>query len=227
MIIPQKIMLRTNFQKMGGVVASLVSILAFSSSAEALTFSSPTAVYSIPDNNATGVTASIDISGQGNITNFNSVTISGLTHTWYSDLRAFLSNGSTTVQLFRTQWSPDSQAFTQGSADLNGNYTFATTGANWYTQTNPVPSNITYQSWQPLSAFNGSSLNGTWTLNVQDRLGGDTGSFTGFSINVDAEPVPVPFEFSHQSILVIFAGSWLVLRKLKKKSAQKVLNKVG
>jgi hypothetical protein len=158
------------------------------------------------------------------------VTISGLTHTFYGDLRAFLSNGSTTVQLFRSsiaavEGSPS--PFINAGADLNGNYTFATTGANWYTQGNPVPSNITYASFQPLSAFNGSSLNGTWTLNVQDRDAIITGSFTGFSINVDAEPVPVPFEFNHQSILVIFAGSWLVLRKLKKKSAQKVLNKVG
>ncbi|MFM6224664.1 MAG: hypothetical protein ACKPDM_30665, partial [Dolichospermum sp.] len=95
-------MISTNVQKWGGVVASLVSILALSSAAEAITFDSPTGTYVIPDNNATGVSATINISGQPNIASFNSVTISGFTHPFYSDLRAFLSNGTTTVQLFRT-----------------------------------------------------------------------------------------------------------------------------
>ncbi|MFM6202556.1 MAG: hypothetical protein ACKPE1_26035, partial [Dolichospermum sp.] len=98
-------MISTNVQKMGGVVASLVSILALSSAAEAIIFTSPTGptagTYVIPNNNATGVTASISISGQPNIASFNSVTISGFTHSFYADLRAFLSNGTTTVQLFR------------------------------------------------------------------------------------------------------------------------------
>ncbi|MFM6860680.1 MAG: hypothetical protein ACKPKG_08505, partial [Dolichospermum sp.] len=105
-------MISTNVQKWGGVVASLVSILALSSAAEAIIFTSPTGPiltggrYRIPDNNATGVSATINISGQPNIASFNSVTISGFTHSFYSDLRAFLSNGTTEVQLFRTQWSP-------------------------------------------------------------------------------------------------------------------------
>ncbi|MFM6469445.1 MAG: hypothetical protein ACKPGX_20105, partial [Dolichospermum sp.] len=163
---------------MGGVVASLVSILALSSAAEAITFISPTGPYNIPDNDATGVTASINISGQPNIASFNSVTISGFTHSYYSDLRAFLSNGTTEVQLFRTRWSPDNATFTNGGGNnLSGNYTFATSGNNWYNQSSdPVPS-ATYASFQPLSAFNGSPLNGTWTVNVQDRLFLEEGSF--------------------------------------------------
>ncbi|MFM6371934.1 MAG: hypothetical protein ACKPGN_27590, partial [Dolichospermum sp.] len=119
------------FKNGGGVVASLVSILALSSAAEAITFTSPTSSYIIPDGNATGVAASINISGQPNIASFNSVTISGFTHTWYSELKAFLSNGTTTVQLFRA--GSDGATFTNGDSDLGGNYTFATTGANWYT----------------------------------------------------------------------------------------------
>ncbi|MFM5946788.1 MAG: hypothetical protein ACKO87_14230, partial [Dolichospermum sp.] len=132
-------MISTNVQKWGGVVASLVSILALSSAAEAITFTSPTSSYIIPDNDATGVTASINISGQPNIASFNSVTISGFNHTYYSDLRAFLSNGTTTVQLFRTQAIPDVAKFDAPSSDLNGsNYTFATTGNNWYSHSTIV-----------------------------------------------------------------------------------------
>ncbi|MFM6859595.1 MAG: hypothetical protein ACKPKG_02890, partial [Dolichospermum sp.] len=95
-------MISTNVQKWGGVVASLVSILALSSAAEAITFTSPTGSYNIPDKeDGTGISATINISGQPNIASFNSVTISGFTHSYYSDLRAFLSNGTTEVQLFR------------------------------------------------------------------------------------------------------------------------------
>ncbi|MFM6267305.1 MAG: hypothetical protein ACKPFA_12505, partial [Dolichospermum sp.] len=197
-------MISTNVQKWGGVVASLVSILALSSAAEAIIFTSPTGPtggrYRILDNDATGVTASINISGQPNIASFNSVTISGFTHGFYGDVRAFLSNGATTVQLFRTQGAPDNATFTNdgsiedevGSNNLSGNYTFATSGNNWYDQSSdPVPS-ATYASSQSLSsAFNGSPLNGTWTLNVQDRVFREAnGSFSSFSIDV----TPVPFE---------------------------------
>ncbi|MFM6271060.1 MAG: hypothetical protein ACKPFA_31860, partial [Dolichospermum sp.] len=95
-------MISTNVQKWGGVVASLVSILALSSAAEAITFTSPTSSYIIPNNDAIGVSATINISGQPSIASFNSVTISGFTHNYYADLRAFLSKGATTVQLFAT-----------------------------------------------------------------------------------------------------------------------------
>ncbi|MFM6347051.1 MAG: hypothetical protein ACKPFK_18125, partial [Dolichospermum sp.] len=79
-------------------------------------------------------------------------------------MRAFLSKGATTVQLFATQWSADDVGFEVAGGDLNGgNYTFATVGANWYEQTNPVPP-ATYASFQALDAFDGSQLNGTWTL---------------------------------------------------------------
>ena len=207
---------------MGGVVASLVSILALSSAAEAITFTSPTGSYNIPDNNATGVTASINISGQPNISSFNSVTISGLTHTWYGDLRAFLSNGTTTVQLLSTRWSPDNATFLtgNGNADLNGNYTFATTGANWYTQAGLVPSATTYASFQSLSAFNGSSLNGTWTLNVQDRLSDDTGTFSSFSI--DATSVPFESNAAPAGMAIVF-GAFILRRRLQLHSARKML----
>ncbi|MFM6368016.1 MAG: hypothetical protein ACKPGN_07270, partial [Dolichospermum sp.] len=209
------------FKNGGGVVASLVSILALSSAAEAITFISPTGTYNIPNNNATGVTASISISGQPNIASFNSVTISGFTHSFYSDLRAFLSNGTTEVQLFRTQWSPDNATFTQnGRSDLNGNYTFATVGANWYTQSSATVPSATYASVDPLSAFNGSPLNANWTLNVQDTVKGDTGSFSSFSIDV----TPVPFESNAApAAMAIVFGAFLVRRKLQQRSTQKML----
>ena len=184
--------------------------------AQAIGFSSPVGPYAIPYNNATGVSASINISGQGNIISFDSVTITGFTHPYYADLRASLTNGATSVQLFSTFFAPDNQAFTNRSLDLNGNYTFDTAGANWYTQTvNPVPTATTYASFEPLTAFNGQSLNGTWTLNVQDRAFESTGSFTQFTINTTA--TAVPFEFEPTGGVVLLGGAWLLRKRLMKK----------
>jgi subtilisin-like proprotein convertase family protein len=190
-------------------------------------FSSTTSTRNIPDFDATGVSATITVAGQGNITSFDSVTISGFTHTYYADLRAFLSNSTTTVQLFANDVSFTGEA----GANLSGNYTFATSGANWNAQgdpgldtddpTNIVPSATTYASFQSLSAFNGQSLNDNWTLNVQDLTPGDTGSFTQFSFNVN-EATPVPFEFEGTGGLMGVGGVWLLRRHLKKKKETKV-----
>ena len=198
----------------GGVVALVATTLAVANPAQAIGFSSPVGLYAIPDDDATGVSVSINISGQGNIISFDSVTITGFTHPFYPDLRASLTNGSSTVRLFRTTFAPDNQVFIRQSLVLNGNYTFATAGANWYTQTvTPVPTATTYASFQPLTAFNGQSLNGNWTLNVQDRASGDRGSFTQFTINA----TPVPFEFEPTGGVVLLGGAWLLRKRLIKK----------
>ncbi|MFM6265359.1 MAG: proprotein convertase P-domain-containing protein, partial [Dolichospermum sp.] len=161
-----------------------------------------------------------NISGQPNIASFNSVTISGFTHSYYSDLRAFLSNGATEVQLFRTDRAIDGERFDAGSRDLNGDYTFATTGADWYNHFSDIVPPATYASFEPLSAFNGSPLNGTWTLNVQDRAEQEIGSFSSFSINV----TPVPFESNAApAAMAIVFGAFFVRRKLQQRSTQKML----
>jgi hypothetical protein len=157
---------------LGGLAIGMIGAVTTLPAQAVTTFGSAVGTYSIPDNNATGVTVPITISGQTNpIATFNSVTISGWTHTWYRDLEAYISNGTTTVQLVACGWTgcANQQTFTAGSSDLNNNnYTFAGSGANWYSQGNPVPAQ-TYLSLQSLSAFNGADLNGTWTLTVADR----------------------------------------------------------
>ena len=146
------------------------------------------------------------------------MTISGFNHSLYGDLRAFLSNGTTTVQLFRS--TSEGQEYTDSNVNLDGNYTFANTGANWYDQTSyPLPS-ATYASVQPLSAFNGSPLNGTWTLNVQDTETYDYGAFSSFSI--DATPVPFESNAAPAGMAIVF-GAFFVRRRLQQRSAQKML----
>ncbi|MEI6330224.1 MAG: hypothetical protein WCP16_13390 [Pseudanabaena sp. ELA645] len=188
-------------------------------------FSSTISTRNIPDDDPTGVSATFNISGQGSITSFDSVTISGFTHGYYGDLRALLSNSTTTVQLFATSVAPDNAVFTASGANLSGNYTFATSGANWYAQgtddNSIVPSVTPYASLQSLNTFVGQSLNDTWTLNVQDRDGTIVGSFTQFSFNV-TEATPVPFEFEGTGGLMVVGGVWLLRRHLKKKKETKV-----
>lgn len=126
------------------------------------------------------------------------------------------------MQLFRST-STDGQGFSYPLFGLNGNYTFANTGANWYTETsNPLPS-ATYASFQPLSAFNGSPLNGTWTLNVQDDTMGVIGAFSSFSIDATAA-TPVPFESNAApaGVAIVF-GALMLRRRLQQRSAQKML----
>ncbi|MFM6266353.1 MAG: hypothetical protein ACKPFA_07575, partial [Dolichospermum sp.] len=70
------------------------------------------------------------------------------------------------------------------------------------------------------TAFNGSPLNANWTLNVQDTVKGDTGSFSSFSIDV----TPVPFESNAAPAgMAIVFGAFLVRRKLQQRSTQKML----
>jgi subtilisin-like proprotein convertase family protein len=218
-------MIKNNsLQKMAEVIASLASLLALSDPAAALTtFSSAVGSYNIPDNNASGVTVPITLSGQGDIASFDSVTITGLTHTYYADLRAILSNGTTNVQLFACRNTggtcPEGNTFfDNGGAALSGAYTFASTGTSWYTVPRSViPTAPTYQSLQSLSAFDGGSLNNTWTLNIQDREAPDLGAFTQWSFTV-TETTPVPFEFSPALGLGVLGSAWLVRKALKKKS---------
>jgi Proprotein convertase P-domain len=200
---------------------TLLIALAGPAHAVSATFTSAAGTYNIPDNNATGVTVPITITGQPNLTTFQSVTISWLTHGWYGDLRAFLSNGTTTVQLFRNEITPDGASFSSPNADLNGSYSFANAGSNWYTQTNSVVPAGTYQSFQSLSAFNGAALNGTWTLNIQDRDVSVTGAFTQWSFTADVPATAVPFEFSPSLGLILGAGIF-GLGSLRKGKGNKV-----
>lgn len=206
--------------KCGGTAIAAI-FLAICNSAQALTYSSAPGTYNIPSGNNTGVTVPIVLSGQPNIATFNSVTITGLTHPFYGGLRAILSNGDPTRdrRLFGTSIGPDFTFTQNNSLDLSGDYTFAENGANWYTQTvTPVPTTTTYASLDSLIvAFNNTSANTTWTLNIQDRSSGNIGSFSQWSFDV-TPTTPVPFEFSPALGLGILGAAFLIKKKLDKKA---------
>jgi subtilisin-like proprotein convertase family protein len=121
---------------------------------QVLTFSSSPAL-TIPDNNATGATSTINVPNSMTIT---SVSIDvGITHTFQGDLEvALIGPDNTTVLLHN---------LTGGSAD-NINTTY----------------NITTRSAQVLTAFNGKNTSGAWKLRVRDLAAGDVGTINTWKV---------------------------------------------
>ncbi len=124
----------------------------------------------IPDNNPAGVTSTFTFPDNGTVTDLD-VKIGDLTHTWVGDLKITLTHDATTVVLM----------------DRPGSGTFGASGDNFVDlilddeagspiegipAANP-PGGYTgsFTPDQPLSAFDGQSLSGTWTLTVSDLVG--------------------------------------------------------
>jgi subtilisin-like proprotein convertase family protein len=141
-------------------------------------------------------------------------------HTWVGDLRVILiaPGGSPSHTLF-SQTGATSSTGCGNSADLSSSntYRFADSGTspNWWTTVfntgvGTVPAG-TYQATQPApqsassfspttsinSAFSSvTNPNGTWTLRFLDGGGGDTGSVTGATLDIQTAAVSKPcFDF--------------------------------
>ncbi len=123
--------------------------------------------------NAT-VNSTLNIPSGGTIGDVN-VTMN-ITHTWINDLTATLiSPSGTQVQLFVQPCT---------SADIqNIVATFDDAGANVVCGTNPGITG-TVKSSQLLSALNGQSSTGTWTLRIFDGFNQDGGTLNSWSLNI-------------------------------------------
>lgn len=120
------------------------------------------------------INSTLTIPSGGTIGDVN-VTMN-VTHTWINDLTATLiSPSGTQVQLFVQPCT---------SADIqNINATFDDSGANVVCGTNPGITG-TVKSSQLLSALNGQSSTGTWTLRIFDGFNQDGGSLNSWSLNI-------------------------------------------
>lgn len=99
------------------------------------------------------------------------VTIKGLKHTYIHDVQMFLVHGATSVAIFSQNCN----------ANINGITVTFDDGATLAT----CPSaTSTIKPNSALSAFNGVSAAGTWTLKIADIVGGDSGSTTGWSLGI-------------------------------------------
>jgi len=171
-------------------------------------------VVSIPDNNATGVNIVTNVSQACTITDFNfrfdgtpsadpASTTVGVNHSWVGDLTFRLTSpGGTAVSFFDRPGVPasgsgcDSNNLAQLTLDDESGFPSieGQCGANSdaaFPSGSFAPSN-------PLTAFDGQSATGNWTLNVTDQAGSDTGSvraftliFTCFAISPTPSPTPI------------------------------------
>ncbi|HEV8582661.1 MAG TPA: proprotein convertase P-domain-containing protein [Thermoanaerobaculia bacterium] len=121
---------------------------------QVLTFSASPAL-AIPDNNATGVTSTINVPDSMTITSV-SVNV-GITHTYQGDLEVALIGPDNTTVLLHNRTGA-------GTDNINTTY------------------NITTRSAQALTAFNGKNTAGAWKLRVRDLAAADTGTLNSWKV---------------------------------------------
>ena len=231
-------MITKNFQKLGALVASFVSILTLSSAAEAITIAGTTITGSLISSpavttpiGASGVTRmqTIQTSAYSNATplllkSFNDLTIKGLNLST-NGTRLFgsislvdpitqLTVGSTVaVDLIGSQGT--------GSGITTGDYTFSTTLGTAAWPTTGYSSSTTYAlNPADFTQFIGLDVSGKqWQLdltNGTNNSGNGSGSLTGFSVDAT-----VPFESDAAPAgVAIVVGAFVLRRKLQQRSAR-------
>lgn len=145
-----------------------------------------TPALAIPDNNTTGVTDSVTVSGlPGNVTDVN-VRVEA-THTWVGDLRFRIARGSpaTTANLMTNPSTPGGTVGNCQGDNVEITFDDETSPArpantNCANATPGMSGNFTPE--QVLSAFDGAAGNGTWTLTAIDSAGQDTGTVTRWCV---------------------------------------------
>lgn len=145
-----------------------------------------TPALAIPDSNLTGVTDTLTVSGlPSNVTDVN-VRVEA-THTWVGDLRFRIARGSpaTTANLMTNPSTPGGTAGNCQGGNMAVTFDDETSPArpantNCANATPAMTGNFTPE--QVLSAFDGASGNGTWTLTAIDSAAQDTGTVTRWCV---------------------------------------------
>ncbi|SCY24641.1 reprolysin-like metallopeptidase [Flavobacterium caeni] len=124
------------------------------------------------------VNSTLTIPSGSNVT-LSDVNVSvQITHSWTADLTlTLISPSGTQVQLVANQCTNND----------NINATFDDAGTTLICGTSPAISG-TIAPAQPLSALNGQTSQGVWTLRVNDNASGDGGSITAWSLNLCSVP---------------------------------------
>ncbi len=126
----------------------------------------------IPDNVPAGVDSTFTFPTTTTVTDLD-VRIGHITHTFDGDLIIKLSHGATTVTLFNRRG---------GSANDISNLIFDDE-ASAAISTGVAPFTGSFRPESPLSAFDGQSTAGAWTLNVSDNAGIDVGTLDAWGLS--------------------------------------------
>ncbi|MBX3351407.1 MAG: hypothetical protein KF684_00610 [Phycisphaeraceae bacterium] len=155
--------------------------------------------FAIPDNVPAGASSSIN-TNVGSPFTVVGVQFTGLSHTWVGDLIMTLSGPGGAGNSFNFFYRPGQTTPTavgQNGDFLAGNsYSFVDGGLAWNTGA-VIPSGAyapirsPFAPAQSINSFAGlNGVDGTWTLNISDNAGLDTGSFQGWALIV--KPIPTP-----------------------------------
>ena len=164
---------------------NLVALLPQNSTTTTSTCSTPN--LAIPDSDPNGVSDSLIIDSTSAIEDIN-VSIS-TTHTWVGDLIFTLEHveSGTSVTLMDRPGVPDT-TFGCSSDDINVVFDDDAVDAVEDECDSDIPAIYgDVRPHQPLSAFNGEDLDGTWTLTVSDNASPDTGTLIEWCITSESK----------------------------------------
>ncbi|MEW5684436.1 MAG: PEPxxWA-CTERM sorting domain-containing protein [Pseudomonadota bacterium] len=154
--------------------AAAIATLAFAGSAGAATYVG--AGGPLPD--LVVFNSGIVVSDTFQVSDVN-VTLEGLQHTFWADLDIYLINGDISIALVNEAG---------GSSDPNGDFTFDDQAALDLTSLNTTGG--VFRPLEALSAFNGRSAAGTWTLRIVDDAGADAGQLGAWKLTLSGAPSP-------------------------------------
>jgi subtilisin-like proprotein convertase family protein len=190
-----------------GVGTTIDGIAAFDVNAPGTTVSYTGLAVPIPDNNPTGVNIPLTVSGVGTIRDLNvrfdnggacdatvGLTNAAINHTFVGDLRIRLTSPSGVTRTIFNRRGGTRENICR--TDVNDNFVFSPFSVLTSVTGQPVAHNFSPE--QPLTAFRGQNADGTWTLNVSDNAGLDTGSLRRFSLifnALDAALEKTPHDF--------------------------------
>jgi hypothetical protein len=223
-------MISSKLQKWGALVASLASVLTFSSAAKAIVLTSTGPATTITRAAVSGgqprVTSSQSFIYTGpafNAYSIKSVQINGLSINKGKGLLSaslLASHASTNALITKLDLFETFTTAGTASAIRSGNYTFTpNSGSNWKTTTTNALAPIKL-SGTNISNFDGFLFDSStkWTLSIGNgrATNAGTGSFSSFSIDA-----AVPFESNAApaGVAIVF-GAFVLRRKLQKRSAQ-------
>ena len=194
-------MKRKNIGRVAGVAVASLALGAMAQSAlaaapacgpgnDAQTFTSNEA-KAIPDNDATGVSTSITVSGKTGVLRDVDVK-TFIEHNFNRDVSIRLTHGAKTVQLIKA-----STANRNGSDAFNGILWDDSATKTVSEATKPAPNDLdgtgavaTLVPEGALGAFVGDDPNGVWTLTVTDTDPTIAGSLNGWSLNLATSATP-------------------------------------
>lgn len=176
--------------------------------------------YPIPDGSTAGpgsaVTIDLTIADEGTIESLDSITLLGLNHTFVGDLLVTLTHVESGITVDLLDRAGRRSDLINGlGLDLVGDYTLIdggdplpTTGSLIAPGTYGLVPNLDLGSSSfdgSLASFAGLPLAGTWRLSIQDYVGSDIGTISGFSLNLSTGVIPEPAALGALAPLALLA----------------------